>query len=149
MRSLLLLLTLGLILWGPGCGPKVPRTYPVRGKVVLEGGDIKKLEGAVIEFESAADNTIRAYGNLGADGSFSMSTQAAGAGLDGVVEGQHRVRIMIVVEQNEDEEEDEVGRPIRRRRPGPIHPRYQSFDKSGLSYTAPGESEVTFKLSRR
>jgi hypothetical protein len=67
-----------------------------------------------------------------------------GASLDGVVEGEHRVRIILDVEENED---DDDGRP--RRRPVLIHPRYHSFEKSGLSYTAPGEGEVTFKVSRR
>jgi hypothetical protein len=136
---------LGLILWGPGCGPKLPKTYPVRGKVVMEDGDVGKLEGALIEFESVADKSVHAYGNLGADGSFSMSTQAAGAGLDGVVEGEHRVRIMLAVEENDDEDD----RKGKKRRPAALHPRYHSFEKSKLTYTAPGEREVTFKVSRR
>lgn len=147
MRCVLLLCVLGLILWAPGCGPKLPRTYPVKGKVLVEGGDVKKLAGALVEFESVADKSIRAYGSVNPDGTFEMSTQTAGAGLSGVVEGQHRVRITMVVERNEEEEEDDEGRPIRRRRAGPIPPRYQSFDTSGLTYTAPGDSEVTFKLA--
>jgi hypothetical protein len=75
-----------------GCGPSIPKTYPVKGKVVLKGG--KLTAGTHIIFESKGNSEIRADGTVQDDGSFTVATKMYGKQKDGAVEGEHRVMII-------------------------------------------------------
>jgi hypothetical protein len=125
---------------GPlGCGgPKGPDVHPVKGKVVFDKGDLQKLVGATVEFESVKDPLIHAYGNIEEGGLFSMSTQAKGVAQVGAVPGEHRVRI--IFEVNDD---DNPKRP-----PPVVNPRFTRFKDSGLKCTVPMEGELVLTVSR-
>lgn len=124
-----------------GCESQdVPKTYPIKGKVVLENGQpLAALAGMPIEFESVADPLIHAYGEINADGTFTVSTQTLGVAQDGIVEGQHRIRILVVVEQNDD-------RPKKVR--GPVASKFLSFDSSELTCSAPHDGELILKVHK-
>src|SRR5262249_61713310 len=40
-----------------GCGPSGPKTYPVRGRVEVAGGDVRHLAGANIEAALESDRS--------------------------------------------------------------------------------------------
>jgi hypothetical protein len=76
-----------------GCGTGMPATYPVKGKVVFKGG--KPASYGRIEFQSLSDSTVKAIGQVGKDGSFTLTTHKEGRNTPGAVAGQHKV----IVEQ--------------------------------------------------
>jgi hypothetical protein len=123
-----------------GCGGGGPKTYPVRGRVVLADGDIKELANGHVEFMLENDQTVRADGKIQPDGSFTMQTQQQGKLLHGAVEGKYLARII------PPEDEDGDG---RKRRPPPIHPRFLDFKTSGLSFPVPTSGAITVTVSRR
>ena len=80
-----------------GCAKEeMPKTYPVKGKVVLKNG--KPLQGGFITFTSVTDPELRGYGEIAKDGTFTLSTialtsKARSERLDGAVEGEFHVNI--------------------------------------------------------
>ncbi len=72
-----------------GCGSGMPATYPVRGKVVWKGG--KPVMDGRIEFQSVADEKMKAVSEIGEDGTFSLVSHLGGKSAAGAVAGQHRV----------------------------------------------------------
>ena len=108
-----------------GCGGS--KLYPVEGKVVFPDGT--PLTGGTVEFgPTDKDALLGPRGEIGVDGTFRMSTFKEG---DGAPAGHYRVLIT-------PPENIEPDRP----RPRPIHPRFTSFEKSGLEYTVkPGKNE--------
>src|SRR5262245_22892679 len=72
-----------------GCGSKIPKTYPVKGKVVWTGG--KPITDGRIEFRSVSDESLKATGEIDQDGRFSLTTYKDSASRAGAVEGQHKV----------------------------------------------------------
>jgi hypothetical protein len=139
--GVLLLAPVWLALGALGCGgAKAPDVHPVKGKVVFDKGDVQKLVGATVEFESVADPLIHAYGPIQEGGVFAMSTQTKGVAQIGAVPGEHRVRI--IFEVNEDDDNP-------KKRPPPIvHPRFTRFKDSGLKCTVPMEGELILNVSR-
>ncbi len=119
-----------------GCGSG-PKTHSVKGKVVFEGGDVSKLAGGVVEFQSVSQPETFARGEIQEDGSFSMFTRTEGGKEKaGAVPGDHQARIYLP--GSEDEETRLV-----------IDRRYTTFERSGLKVTVPPpEGEVTLKVSR-
>jgi hypothetical protein len=115
-------------------------THAVRGKVVVQDGNIKPLVGSSVEFELETDPLVRAYGEIGADGSFELMRLHQGRERSGAVEGTYRVRI---VPKSEDED---VAKWERAR---PIHPRFEEFKTSGLSFSVPTSGEITVQVSRK
>jgi len=123
-----------------GCESRGPEVHPVNGKVVFEKGDLKKLAGANVEFESITDPKIHAYGAIKEDGTFSMNTQTEGIAQTGAVPGDHRVRILFEVEENDDR---------KKRPPPPINSRFTRFDSSGVVCSVPVQGLFVIKLSRK
>jgi len=80
-----------------GCAKEeMPKTYPVKGKVVLRNG--KPLQGGFITFTSVADPELRGYGEIAKDGTFTLNTialtsKARSERLAGAVEGEFHVNI--------------------------------------------------------
>lgn len=76
-----------------GCGSKVqlPKTYPVRGRVVYKGGG--PLTGGVVQFQAAADPKLLINGEIGKDGTFALTTRLDGHQVAGAVEGAHQVTV--------------------------------------------------------
>jgi hypothetical protein len=72
-----------LFLGAAGCGKStLPKTYPVAGSVVYQGG--QPMKGGFIQFNSDADPLLRVMGDIKPDGTFALRTvkeneQAAGA----------------------------------------------------------------------
>jgi hypothetical protein len=81
----------------PACAKEeLPKTYPVKGKVVLKNG--KPLSGGFITFTSVADPELRGYGEIAKDGTFTLDTialtsKASSSRLAGAVEGEFHVNI--------------------------------------------------------
>jgi hypothetical protein len=87
-----------ILVLGPGCTPKeeLPKTYTVKGKVVLKNG--KPLTGGFITFTSVASDEQRAYGDIMQDGTFTLDTVALTSSarsqrLPGAIEGDFKVTI--------------------------------------------------------
>ena len=74
-----------------GCGPSLPKTYPVKGKVVDPAG--KPWAGGAIMFQLAADPRVVADGVIGADGTFTLTTKIYGKAKEGAAEGEHSVMV--------------------------------------------------------
>jgi hypothetical protein len=81
-----------------GCTTKeeLPKTYTVKGKVVLRNG--KPLTGGFITFTSVASDEQRAYGDIKQDGTFTLDTVALTSSarserLPGAIEGDFKVTI--------------------------------------------------------
>ncbi len=123
-----------------GCGSGGPPTHAVRGKVVVEGGDIKPLVGSSVELELESDPKVRASGPIHEDGSFELGMLHEGKSLVGALAGKYRARI---VPGGEDED---LAKWAKRR---PIHPRFEDFKTSGLTITVPPSGDITLKLSKK
>ena len=105
-----------------GCGQKevLPKTYPAKGKVVLENG--KSLPGGVITFTSVADPDRRAYAEIAADGTFTlesilMAKNASSESSGGAIEGEFYVNIRPNAGGGGDNEDGSVGPPVGGGRP--------------------------------
>lgn len=70
-----------------GCGPGMPPTHPVSGKVVFTDG--APVTSGVVEFESL-DQPFNARGAIGPDGSFRLQTRER----DGAIVGRHRAIVI-------------------------------------------------------
>lgn len=123
-----------------GCGPseKLPKTYPVKGKVVLKGGNVRQLVGGYVRLELVSDPKVTAVGEIEEDGTFALGSFLDGKAVGGVLPGAYRARVELPADE-------ESGRSAK----GIIDPRFQSFDKSGLKYTVdPRDNEMTIEVTR-
>jgi hypothetical protein len=115
-----------------GCGDSLPKTYPVKGWGVYKGkgGDLQWLAYGTVRCQSAADPKLTGQGTIEEDATFALGTYFEEKGVGGVPAGEYKVRV----------EPPEVmeGKSI----PGILHPKYRSFDKSGLTITVPVSGEV-------
>jgi len=117
--------------WLAGCGPRAPKTYPVTGKVVLKGGG--KLKGLAVEFQSVTDPDVRALGDINPDtGAFKMVSVLLNRGKEGVVEGEHRVRVF---------------NPLNEKSKA-VHPKFQRFETSEITVTVPTDKELVIEVLR-
>ena len=119
-----------------GCSskPAGPPTVDVKGKLVItKGANIASLynrDGA-IEFESVDLPGTKAYGQLKEDGSFTLTTQKDGIYKEGLVEGTHRVRLLL------DEQASQF-----------VHPQFLEFSTSPLTAKVPDEREIVLQVWR-
>ena len=101
-----------------GCGSG---HYTVRGKVVFPDG--KPMEGGWVNFEKFEKGVMHSADSpVEADGTFELRTVRPG---DGVPPGTYRVLVKA----------QEVTLAEGQRRTPRIHPKYESFDTSGLEFT--------------
>lgn len=106
-----------------GCGSKGPTLYPVTGKVTAADG--KPLEHATVVFhpvDSSDPNAVKPRGKVGADGTFTLTTHAAG---DGAPPGEYRVTVEQWLSTGKGDE------PATNRLPA----KYAKPDQSGLTAT--------------
>jgi hypothetical protein len=122
-----------------GCSAGGPKTHAVRGKVEIKDGDVAILTGSNVEMMLETDETVRANGRIGSDGSFEVQSQHEGLILPGAPEGKYKVRIILG---------DESDEGVPKRTGNPIHPRYFSFETSGLSFTVPA-GDYTVSLVKK
>jgi hypothetical protein len=124
-----------------GCAAGGPKTYPVRGKVELAGGNVADLAGASVEAALDSDPTVRASGVIKEDGSFSLETLDAGVIRKGARAGTYKARIILG-----DADDD---RQARKRQREALNSKYVKFDTSDLSFQVPTNGDVILKLAPR
>jgi hypothetical protein len=128
VRNLLVCLFLAAL--AGGCSQQV--IYPVHGRIVdPDGRPITGLKGGAVEFQSL-EAKMSANASIDENGEFRLTTETAG---DGAHLGKHRVAIL---------------RPYYGpEQPAPhlIHPKYESFDTSGLeAIVEPRDNQVELKV---
>jgi hypothetical protein len=128
-----------LMLFATGCGSSGPVTHPVKGQVQLAGGDAALLAGHSLEIALESDPTVRAYGEIQDDGTFSLETLHAGEIKRGAFEGKYVARVVL-----EDDDPDRA-----RQITAAIDPRVLDFKTSGLSLHVPAADTVTLPIKRR
>jgi len=65
----------GLALLVTGCGgDSGPKTYPVKGKVVVKNGDVRMLVGGFVHLELVSNPKVKALGEIEESGEFSVGT---------------------------------------------------------------------------
>jgi hypothetical protein len=131
-----LALLLALLL---GCGGGGPRTYPVKGKLVFDKGDVKLLSGSTLICQQQQDPFFQAHGDINEDGSFELATRAKGAILPGAVEGTYRAWINFSSENGSEEQQfRKIG----------IDPTFLSGTASDLTFKVPASGEVVLTVKR-
>jgi hypothetical protein len=77
-----------------GCGPPatLPKTYPVRGKVVYKDG--QPMDGGLVEFHSTRDPLVRATAEIGPDGRFTLATPTERRPVPGAPDGDYSVTVL-------------------------------------------------------
>ena len=137
-NAAVLLALLGL--WSSaGCGPGGPKTYPVRGKIELAGGNVEHLAGSTIEAALESDTTVRAAGSIEPNGSFTLETLYAGVLRKGALAGNYKARIIPT------EDGDAKTKRLAR---AAVHSRFLQFH-SDLSFQVPAQGEVVLKVAPR
>lgn len=122
-RSLAACFLIGTLIPFSSCSESA-KTYPVEGKVAFNDG--APLTAGVVEFEAenAGSKRPNARGEIQADGTYRLTTFQDG---DGAMEGSYRVIVVperVVISNMS-------GPPPKM----PIHPRFMSYDSSGLQFT--------------
>ena len=123
-----------------GCSSGGPTTYPVSGKVMLDG---QPLEGAAVMLKPV-DGGSNGYGVAGADGSFDVTTYRQG---DGAVPGKHQIIVSlekivqpddlkteaVAGDQEELDDENELAVSDQVEVISLVPARYADFETSGLT----------------
>ena len=134
MKSRIVLTGLSLILL-VGCSKS---TYPVNGRIVVQGqdGPPKELADYLVSLQSV-DQPVGATGVVQPDGTFRVSTHQPD---DGAIPGKHRVIIVPPAGMGGDSP-----------RPRTIlDPKYEAFETSGLEIEVkPQTNDVTLTVQRR
>ncbi|HKB06076.1 MAG TPA: hypothetical protein VKD90_28030 [Gemmataceae bacterium] len=123
-----------------GCGPDGPKTYTVRGRVEVAGGEAKHLAGANVEAALDSDPTQRASGVIEPDGTFALETLHEGKILKGAQAGSYKARIVL---------SDDGDRESKRQQRTAVHPKFFKFETSGLTFQVPTNGEVVLQVSPR
>lgn len=107
-----------------GCRQRGPSTYTVSGQVTFP--DDTPVNGGMVEFESAEPETsgLNARGQIGPDGSFSLTTVDIG---EGAVSGCHRAIVRGPYHRVEIEEG-------QRAAPSKFDRKFRSYETSGLEF---------------
>jgi hypothetical protein len=90
-RPVLMRLAAIVLMGMAGCGPSLPKTYPVKGKVVFQGG--KPVTDGKIQFQSSADPQNKVLGDIDQDGSFSLTTHVGAKKVRGAPAGEYHVLV--------------------------------------------------------
>lgn len=124
-----------LLCGAAGCGPAL---YPVHGKVTLEDGT--PVSGGMVVFEKQeGGKTVMARGEIGADGSYQLSTYRPG---DGAPPGHYRVLVSPKFDPTAIDNPQAANSL-------PFDARYSEFGTSGLEYEVkPGTNEFPIPVKR-
>ena len=121
-----------------GCGPGLPKVYPVTGKVVTKGkGPAKDLTGYNVQLQSLTDPKELPGGVIAEDGTFTLYTRVGGKVIPGVKEGTYRACLT--------QPAVEGGPPPRL----VIPRRYTSFETANFQFEVkPPAAEITVEIER-
>jgi hypothetical protein len=94
MTARVRVLLVAALLLAAGCqrNSNLPKTYPVRGKVVFADGT--PLSGGLVQFTPENRAEVTTTGAIQEDGSFTLKTLVDAELLTGALEGQHTVTIL-------------------------------------------------------
>lgn len=120
-----------------GCGG-TPATYPVRGTIVYQGGDVKLLAASSVICQNQDDPSIQATGEIGEDGSFELQTNFKGKIVPGAVPGGYRAWLSLPSQEG--------GEAYHFRKSG-IDPVFLA-GTSPLVIRVPPEQEVVLNVTR-
>jgi hypothetical protein len=109
MQAFRLILILGMVLLGCGCGSKQdshrPKVHPVSGKIVVVGRPAVGAQVILYEKDQTGKNANRPHGKVGTDGVFHLTTFTTN---DGAPDGEYALTVTWpsppVKGQGEDEE---------------------------------------------
>jgi hypothetical protein len=121
-----------------GCGGDRPKTYPVKGRIVFDKGDIKPPEGSSLVCQQQ-DPFFQAQGDIHEDGAFELKTRGKGEMLPGAVEGTYRAWVSLSTENGSEE---------RQFRKIGIDPRFLSGTASDLTFKVPADGEVVLTVTK-
>jgi hypothetical protein len=133
-----LAIVVGIVALG-GCSGDGLKTFPVKGQVEINDGDVQFLTGSHVELKHDTDEQLRPSGKITPGGSFAIETLHQGKILPGAPAGKYKARIILG---------DESDAGVPKRKGDPVHKRYLNFETSGLSFTVPGSS-ATVSLSKK
>jgi len=122
-----------------GCGGDRPKTYPVKGKMVFDKGDIKLLAGSSLVCQQQQEPFYQAQGDIQEDGTFELKTRGKGEMLPGAVEGTYRAWVSLSTENGSEE---------RQFRKIGIDPRFLSGTASDLTFKVPADGEVVLTVTK-
>lgn len=83
-----------LLLVGCGGGKKsgdLPKTYPVKGKVVDQKGN--PMKGGAVQFDSGKGGDMTVVGTINPDGTYVVKTFRDKTEMDGAPEGEYEVTV--------------------------------------------------------
>ena len=88
------LLAVALLAWSGGCRrpPELPRTFAVKGKVVYKDGT--PLAGGMVDFRPTGQAVVSVSGQVGPDGTFTLTTRTDQGATAGAPEGEYSVTVM-------------------------------------------------------
>jgi predicted small lipoprotein YifL len=122
-----------------GCGASGPKTHPVAGRIDLPGGDVTALAGSTVEVALASDPSVRGFGEIRPDGTFTLQSLRGGELKPGVPEGKYAAR---VIPNDEDA-------AARKKAAKAVAPRFLKFETSGLAVQVPPAGEVALPLAAK
>jgi hypothetical protein len=126
-----------------GCGPSGPKTYPVKGKVVVKNGKLDRLVGGYVYMESVGEPKYKCLGEIDENGEFVMASSINDKPVEGMPEGDYLARVEPREGEYQRENEDD---PIVVRKGQPLL-KYQDYGTSGLKYKIePRENTITIEV---
>ncbi len=131
-------LVLALLLGAAGGCSDRPTTYPVRGKLVFDKGDVKLLEGSTLICQNQEKPLFLIRGDIQEDGSFELETNWKGRILPGAVAGPYRAWLQLSTENSSEE------RQFRRTGIDPVY----LTGRSDLTFQVPAAEEVVLTVTR-
>jgi hypothetical protein len=98
LQNTLTVLLTAALLCTVGCSkrPSLPKTYPVRGKVVFQDG--RPVRGGAVWFKPQHDPNVTTSGEIKSDGTFALTSSMAGGHSAGAIAGPHRVTVVAALE---------------------------------------------------
>src|SRR4051812_47832754 len=97
-RRFVSVLLAAAVLGPAGCGDNLPPVFQVTGNVVYKAGkgDVRRLKGATVQFQSTTDPEDMPGAGIQADGSFTLHSVRGTKTVSGIKEGTYRARILII-----------------------------------------------------
>jgi hypothetical protein len=139
-RRVLCLLFAAMLGSVEGCGPTLPPTFPVKGRVDLETGDLADLADSTVELAQVKDSSIRSSASIRQDGTVEFESLISGVIAKGAQAGEYNARIIL---------SDDGDRAAKQKRRAVVPPRYLQMNTSGWSVVVPPIGDVVLKITKK